>query len=328
MLSATARAPAKLVLTGEYAVLFGAPAIVLAIDRHVVVEIAPRADEQWSLTAPGLTASPDRFTLASGTVRWSESASAARWQLASAVLNAAGLEQGPGADIVIDSQALYHGDRKLGVGSSAAVCVALGRALNIAAGAGFDLGALARLHRSLQDGRGSGVDIAASWHGGLCEVTSHANGPDVRPLPEPAPALLRLVDIGHAQSTPRMLERLERWRAVTDDADAHIGALCTAAEQAARQWQAGDGTLATADYAHALAVFDGVTGLGIVSPAHQRVAALADAGGVAYKPSGAGGGDVGVAVADDANALARFEQAASAAGYRVWPVTTGRAEAA
>ena len=44
MMTVRARAPGKLFLTGEWAVLRGAPALVAAIDRHVEVAIEAGAD--------------------------------------------------------------------------------------------------------------------------------------------------------------------------------------------------------------------------------------------------------------------------------------------
>jgi phosphomevalonate kinase len=37
--TSAASAPGKLILTGEYAVLFGAPALVMAVDRRATVQI-------------------------------------------------------------------------------------------------------------------------------------------------------------------------------------------------------------------------------------------------------------------------------------------------
>ena len=45
-----ARAPGKLVALGEYAVLDGAPAVVLALDRYAEIEVAESADGACRLT--------------------------------------------------------------------------------------------------------------------------------------------------------------------------------------------------------------------------------------------------------------------------------------
>ena len=54
-------APGKLVLSGEYAVLDGAPAVAMAIDRRAVVDVS-RSQEPWhSVIAPGFTQTEGRF---------------------------------------------------------------------------------------------------------------------------------------------------------------------------------------------------------------------------------------------------------------------------
>lgn len=328
MLAATASAPAKLVLSGEYAVLFGAPALVLAIDRAVDVHITPREDAMWSLAAPGFSDDAELFSVKSGAIRFLTDEAGKRWQLAGAVLAAAGLDDESGADIVIDSRALYSDGRKLGLGSSAAVCVALGRALNAAAGATFDMPSLAALHRDLQGGRGSGVDVAAAWCGGLVTVTSVDASLDVAATDGSAHAVLRLVDTGVASATGAMLERLDAWRTTAADAEPAIATLCAAANDAVAHWRAGAAQRAIAGYAKALAEFDRDSGLGIVSAEHRALAAIAASTSVAYKPSGAGGGDIGIAVADDAAGLAAFDVAARAAGFSVWPVAASASLAA
>ncbi|EIM03110.1 hypothetical protein UUC_07101, partial [Rhodanobacter denitrificans] len=50
---------------------------------------------------------------------------------------------------------------------------------------------------------------------------------------------------------------------------------------------------------------------------HRALAALAARLGVAYKTCGAGGGDIGIALATDAARLQAFRRAASAAGFPV-----------
>ena len=328
MLAATASAPAKLVLSGEYAVLFGAPALVLAIDRAVDVRITPREDAMWSLAAPGFSDDAELFSVESGAIRFATDAASKRWQLAGAVLAAAGLTDESGADIVIDSRALYSDGRKLGLGSSAAVCVALGRALNKAAGASFDMASLAALHRDLQGGRGSGVDVAAAWCGGFSAVTRTDAALDVAAMNGSSQAVLSLVDTGVASATGAMLARLSAWHASAADADVAIAALCAAASAAVARWQSGAAQQAIAGYALALAEFDRASELGILSAEHRALAAIAASTGVAYKPSGAGGGDIGIAAADDAADLAAFDAAARAAGFSVWPVAASASLAA
>ena len=95
-----ATAPGKLILTGEYAVLDGAPAIVIAVDRRAIARrnAIPRG------SSPFLIAVAEEI--------------AARRGAADPAARAA-------LEISVDSTAFYNRAQKLGLGSSAAV-VALG----------------------------------------------------------------------------------------------------------------------------------------------------------------------------------------------------------
>ena len=48
-------APGKLVVSGEYAVLTGAPALVAAVDRRVTCTLAPRHSGGWRFVSTGFT---------------------------------------------------------------------------------------------------------------------------------------------------------------------------------------------------------------------------------------------------------------------------------
>src|SRR5687768_17097612 len=96
--SMTATAPGKLIVTGEYAVLDGAPALVVAMDRRVIARYAP-----------GVAKGSSAFLLA----------------LAHEIAARYGHDAGQIAmSIVVDLSSFYDGEQKLGLGSSAAVTVA------------------------------------------------------------------------------------------------------------------------------------------------------------------------------------------------------------
>ena len=94
-----ARAPGKLMLAGEYAILHGGEAWVMAVDRHAVAR--DRVEGDTSFVPPEARAA------------WEE---ATREGLLRAMPD-------EGA-FTIDLSAMNHDGRKLGVGSSAAGCVA------------------------------------------------------------------------------------------------------------------------------------------------------------------------------------------------------------
>jgi phosphomevalonate kinase len=146
-----ATAPGKLILTGEYAVLQGAPALVIAVNRRVVAtrRTAPRG------SSPFLLAVADEIAK-----RYGADHPATRAAM----------------EIVVDSSMFYQGKEKLGLGSSAAVTVAA-TALALAGDSPvpvIDRDAVLQIaseaHAAAQGprgSRGSGADIAAAVHGGV-----------------------------------------------------------------------------------------------------------------------------------------------------------------
>lgn len=335
MTTITASAPGKLVLLGGYAVLEGAPALAVAVDRRARLTLTPDADGVLTVAAPALNiAAATARVDASGRLHWTDADSGARLGLVTAVWNAlAAAGATPrGAHLTLDTGEFFaatdDGHVKLGLGSSAALTVALAAALSAAANRALeptDIAAMARLvtiHRAWQGGRGSGVDIAASLHGGLIYYRC---GDPVTP-PEcrteawpPAGAACLFVWSGQSVSTAGHLERLARWRAAEPAACAErMGELVELAERlpATLRGDAAGFVALVAAYADALRRFAAASGLAIFSPAQEDLAVIARQHGAAFKPCGAGG-DFGLVVAACAPQLEAVRRAIMANGLRV-----------
>jgi phosphomevalonate kinase len=74
---------------------------------------------------------------------------------------------------------------------------------------------------------------------------------------------------------------------------------------------------AFAEYGRVLQNLGVAIGAEIVTAEHRQIGAHAERLGVAYKVSGAGGGDLGLACAVDPLALAAFKQSVTDRGFRV-----------
>ena len=149
----TASAPGSLMLLGEYAVLYGKKAIVCAIDKRIHVTLQPRRDEQLMIhSALGeYTASIHHITMEPPL------------QFVLGTLQSHRLPQG--CEITITAE--FAGD--LGLGSSAAVTVALSKALNQWLQRTLSQEQLWRETKAIMtrvQGNGSGADLAASIYGG------------------------------------------------------------------------------------------------------------------------------------------------------------------
>ena len=316
MSSLAASAPGKIVVAGEYAVLEGAPAIAMAVNRRAVARIAPGEDAVHSVTGPGHAAGIGRFSDAGGRINWLEGG--ADYGVVEAVWRELGAAPGRGLRLELDTRAFNSADTggKLGLGSSAAISVALAAAVAALAAPGADVaGAALRAHRNLQGGAGSGVDVAAALAGGLVEY--RMQGAAVEALQWPAGLEFAVFWSGVAASTTAQLGRL-----AAQPSRPSARGLVEAAEQAAASWRAGvagDVLAALSGYTRALRRFSDEHGLGVFAAGHAGLSD-ATAADVVYKPCGAGGGDLGMAFAIDPAALQRFADLAAARGFRRLPL--------
>lgn len=336
----TSSAPGKLVLLGEYAVLFGHPALVMAVNRRARVELRPSADSSWSVVAPGLQDDRIAFDLVrDGGVRWrvSDTEAIDRLVLVERVLSSlvnAGLfdprDLDPAA-MILDTREFFHsatgGSTKLGLGSSAALTVAIVDALwHWSASAKhhpIGLVELVDLHRSFQGGRGSGIDLAASTLGGVVEyrLVGEERVPSASAVDPPDGLHQIFIWTGRSASTSEFLARLDEGRRVDDGAIGEtLDLLGRVTAEGANHFRDGDVPAFLDDVGRFVEVLDrlgSAAGIPILSREHLVLSELAGESGVRYKPSGAGGGDVGVGFTDDPAAAAAFTASATDAGFTI-----------
>ena len=307
-------APGKLFLVGEYGVLDGGMAVVAAVNRLAVGEFIPALDPGSPLVAEAvrvtLAALGDKATaLPPGSVWIDTGAFAAQKDI------------GDGADAPGAS-------RKLGLGSSAATAAcAVGAILEmaglpIAAHRDLAFSLAESAHRSWQGGLGSGADVAAAVYGGVLEYSRPAGGaPVVHHLPGGlGPLELVVFSSRVASSTTTQIRTM---RAFAESQPARHAALLAPVREAAERFiesiasrRPRETIAATRAAGAALAALGVGAEIPIVTPPFARAAALAAELGGAAKPSGAGGGDVGIALFADRAAAQAFSEQASAAPAR------------
>jgi phosphomevalonate kinase len=310
-----ARAPGKLVALGEYAVLDGAPAVVLALDRYAEASIEPSADGNCRLTmhAPSPVERQFRPGAPSG-AELLDLVAAAEPRLAWTAS--------------VDSQAFFVSGMKLGLGSSAAVlCAFAGAFAAFARSRGCAVPeprveALIELHRRFQGGKGSGLDVAASFTGGAITFSLARSGlPQIGSVRLPNSVGFAGIFAGRSASTPGLVAHYRAWRTRRPrEATALVRRLTALAEAGCAALTRGDaaGWLeAFAAYGCGLQELGDASGLGIVTAEHREIGAEARRHGVAYKVSGAGGGDLGLACAADLGRLEAFTASVGDRGFRV-----------
>jgi len=319
-------APGKLLLIGEYAVLDGAPALVLAVDRRVGLSITPSATEHGCLNAPQLGIEGARIQIRHGELDFrgvSAGALGVTGRMIPAIVRALGRrpEALLRSDLEIDSSELFVSAAgrpvKLGLGSSAAVSAALAIGLSDwfqPGAAAQDAEALLRqwlpIYRGALTARASGADLAAAFAGGLTEFSNAGDVASCRRLRWPEDLCWRAVWTGQAAQTTDFVGRYEAWKRERPAAAKEIRQRLGQITQQATAGVTEAGVLVEAcqAYADALVSLGEAMDMEIMSAPHLRLAAFARRCGVVYKSCGAGGGDLGVALATDPGRIRAFEK--------------------
>lgn len=326
-------------MSGEYAVLFGGVARVLAVGPRVRAFVRRRPDRKVHLLLDEGRLTGDATPLGA---RWeSEPSPAFRFVARTVDLALRALAQDVTGFSIAFEPSPTHGGLKLGFGSSARACVLAAEACRAALGATFDALKLALVaHASAQGGKGSGADVAACFAGDLvryrrCDVTTLieagnkggfggalAEAPPVdvwRVSPPRLPMLY--VFSGSSASTPSLVSAVEqrldsaaRARFVTQS-DALGAALEDASSRA-------DFITTRSAVTELQALLSAQTGT--QTEALERIFALANAAGCVAKQSGAGGGDGAIVFAPDVAARDTLQASAQARGLMTVPLEVER----
>jgi phosphomevalonate kinase len=260
-----ARAPGKIVLSGAYSVLEGAPAIVSAVDRYVVADA--RRVAEW--------VTPEVLAAHLRTRPW------------------------------FDASALRESDRKIGLGSSAAILVASLAADVLDSGECVDQDGLADaiVHRALSahaavQPLGSGADVIASCHGSTRSISRTSGVLTHQDVQLPPDLCIEAWSAPHSQSTHRMLETLLEFRKAQPRLYArHIQDQATAALQALDALQSSNAIQFVSSLGaqkNALELLGSDAGMPIVTDDLKVLANEAAKESAVVLPAGAGGGDVAI----------------------------------
>jgi phosphomevalonate kinase len=319
----TVSAPGKLVVAGEYAVLEGHPALVAGVSKRAHATFdnddAPFRISGMSL-GPFVVERSESGVVLAGDTR--DALVLPRSVLD--VLVRRGVVLPETGHLSLHSRAFLARARsvKLGLGSSAAVAVALTGALVDDVRDRERVFALAlEGHLAFSGGRGSGIDVAASTMGGLTRFERTPNGPVIAAAPHIPHALaVVVVFAGHAQNTRTFVDAVKRLSSSDDPLyRARLLAIRegTDALLSSCERRDADAFLRAIDACRvAMAALGESAHIDIVSAPHRAIADVAASCGGAAKPSGAGGGDVALVFVPH-EARAACEERLSERGFLV-----------
>jgi mevalonate kinase len=191
----------KVILVGEHAVVYGVPAIAVGVAVAATASAARASrpsltlgERRWELAEPDAAASPEARAFEA---------------LVDALVGARGAARTLSAEVAL------HQPSGVGLGASAAIAVALARAVSDALGVpsarrpAGEILAAAQAWENVFHGRASGVDAAAAYHGGCLWFEPPA---PAEPLPLSQPLRLAVAVAGPAASTRSMVESVAALR--------------------------------------------------------------------------------------------------------------------
>jgi phosphomevalonate kinase len=283
--------------------LQGAPAVVAAVDRRLIVSWTERA-----------VAMPPEVE--------------ATLELARAQCGST-----PGS-LIVDASALRRDEVKLGLGSSAAAAAATAGAVFATNGQDLEDHVIARRvfecalrgHAAVAP-QGSGVDVAASTLGGFLRFRRAEGVPETRQLRAPEGLSIRLIWTGRAARTSDLVAKVHELRRADPALHAcrmsQLEELAMGFSDAFDRGDAEGVVEAAASYARAMAALGDAAGAPIVEARLSQAAKLAARFSGSAKPCGAGGGDVAIAFFVDSEAGDAFELACRDEGLHPIPVSWG-----
>jgi phosphomevalonate kinase len=284
-------------------VLYGAPAVVAAVDRRVAVEWSDEAHPVPPELEASLALARERCGPTPGFLR-------------------------------LDVSELHQDGTKLGLGSSAAAAVAAAGAVFATHGRDLRDPATRREvfdcafagHAAVAP-RGSGVDVAASAFGGFLRFSRARDEAETLAFERPTGLWISLVWTGHAARTSELVAKVNQLR--QDAPELHerrMRRLCELSDAFSRAFRDGDAAevvVAAGLYGEALHALGQAAGAPIVEARLARASELAARFSGSAKPCGAGGGDVAIAFFIDSDAAKSFELACSGEGLHPIRVAWG-----
>lgn len=331
----TVKIPGKLFITGEYAVVYGAPAIIAPVNRFAEITISENNSRGCSVVTsyPG-GGENIRFTCNNGEVKFENLSDELYDKMGFFIsaftlflkINPSCKTKLENISVIIDTKEFYAPSGiKYGFGSSAAVTTGVLKALYEYCKPGeitplFLFEAGARAHYEAQGKTGSGGDIALSAFGNTILFTKKSKD-DTRIVSVKISDNIYILPVwtGFAAYTGEMLQKIENFRLENSKLfEALLYKMKNTAGLTGDNLSAGNEKIFIENiglYGELLKKLDKLSNAGIYSPEHLEIETIVKKQGGVYKPSGAGGGDFGLAFFLDKESINIAGKMLNSAGY-------------
>ena len=308
-------APGKVFLSGEYYALEGAGAIILSTKQRSKVSIEDH-EKPYNLFYSSALEQSFQFSVNDNfEVDWIENDPENFGLFISLAISELKIKPLK-ALIAIDTTEFYIHGKKIGLGSSASIAAAIITALdeyfNLQLSESDLIEKAVKIHALSQDNLGSGLDVIASYADiGVVECNlKMANKHKWRSLKWPSDLYLLGVITSNESSTKIMIEK---YNCGKKSNQIFFNKLYSQANQLINQisiaWDDQDSARIVKlmrEYSTIIKQLNENFNLGIFTNEHQSLMNFAKRSDIFYKPSGAGGGDLGLIITNSEKKLTQF----------------------
>ena len=316
--------PGKVVISGEYAVLDGAPAIVSTLKQKVNITIQ-KSDKNHNIYTTSVLQGVFPFTMDDdANVLWLDADPGIFGSLFEYAVKILKPKLKEKLWIAVDSSEFFRTTKdgtaiKLGIGSSAAISVGISQALSqyqdIRSSPENLLSQANSIHQGSQGKQGSGIDVACCFADqGVIECTQDSvNNHTWSVLNWPNGLHLQALTTSQYGLTKRLVANYQRASNLyPKEFKSALDQFLDITQSLSSAWRSEDVDLII-DLLRAYDVqikkLDKIGDIGIYTQVHADIQNIASRHNVFYKPSGAGGGDIGLAFGSSLDALSDFSDA-------------------
>ena len=308
-------APGKIFLCGEYMATEGGKATLLSVNRSVEVSIERNHTHDNRLYTSALKKDFIFRVNNKFEVEWigdNPNNFGAIFEIALKILKVKPSNE----NFSILSDGFFQKDTKIGIGSSSAIAVAITRSINkyysLNLDAKEELYNSIELHRAFQKYKGSGLDVVTSYIGApIIECSRRKDETyEWKQLRIPDGIHIGFIKGNDSANTREMLTRFETgkldkvefFREISREMKESLKELSHAFDQSCRL----DILKSLKRYSTLMIEMDSTFNIGVYSETDKEISILADKEGLIYKPSGAGGGDLGIIIGDNNSIISKF----------------------
>ena len=324
--------PGKIVISGEYAVLDGALAILTTLNQRANIRIQ-KSDKNHNIYSTSALEGVFPFTIDDdANVLWLEADPGEYGSLLQHAFKILKPMLKEKLSIIVDSSEFFQTTKdgtaiKLGIGSSAAVSVGITQALfqyqEIESSPRNLLTQANSIHQILQGKQGSGIDVTCCFADqGVIECTKESiNNHTWSILNWPNGLHLKVLTTGQGASTKRLVTNYEMAGNLhSKEFKNALDQFMEITQNLSIAWKSEDvdhiiGLLTAYDVQ--IKKLDKIGDIGIYTQVHTEIQNIASRYNVFYKPSGAGGGDIGLAFSSSLDELNDFSHEISKVAWNI-----------